>query len=115
MSILETLKEQNVDTEQALERFVGNEELYIRMLKKLPDETAKKKVVECIRSGDLKLAEENAHALKGTTGNLSITPLYEAYSEIVELLRKGDSQGALKKAEEILPYQEEIISVIEKG
>lgn len=36
---------------------------------------------------DYKDMIEKAHAIKGAAGNLSITPVYEAYTEIVNLLR----------------------------
>lgn len=36
---------------------------------------------------DYKDMIEKAHAIKGEAGNLSITPVYEAYTEIVNLLR----------------------------
>ncbi len=42
---------------------------------------------ENIEANDLGSAFEAAHALKGITGNLALTPLYEPIVEITELLR----------------------------
>ena len=40
-----------------------------------------------IGSGDLSKAFELCHALKGVIGNLALTPLYEALSDMTEKLR----------------------------
>ena len=40
-----------------------------------------------VESGDLARGFEIAHALKGVTGNLALTPIYAPVSEITELLR----------------------------
>ena len=58
--------------------------------------------------------KERAHAIKGTSGNLSITPVYEAYSEIMDLLRSDRPDEAKELLKKILPIQEEIVSCIEK-
>ena len=54
-----------------------------------------------------------AHAIKGVAGNLSITPIYEAYSEIVRLLREKKPEEARAVLEKILPVQSAIVSCIE--
>ena len=40
-----------------------------------------------VNAGDLDKAFELCHALKGVIGNLAITPLYEALSDMTEILR----------------------------
>ena len=46
------------------------------------------------------------------TGNLSLTPLYEAYTKIVDLLRMGNVEEANRIYLEVLPVQEEILARI---
>lgn len=58
---------------------------------------------------------EKAHAIKGASGNLSVTPVYEAYSEMVDLLRKGQPEEARGVLVKILPVQEKIISAIDNS
>ena len=58
--------------------------------------------------------KEKAHALRGTSGNLSITPVYEAYTEIMNLLRAGRPDEAKQLIAKIIPVQEQIVSCIEK-
>lgn len=112
MSLTEKLKEYGVNVAEALERFMGNEAIYERTLKKFPAAVETHPVAEVIKSGDSKTAVANAHTLKGVTGNLSITPLYTAYVEIVNLLRADENEKALAMLEDILPLQEKIVDCI---
>lgn len=70
--------------------------------------------MQFIDGGDIETATRNAHTIKGVTGNLSITPLYTAYTEIVNLLRGGKVEEARKLYVETLPVQEKILEIIKK-
>ena len=115
MALLEDLKAIGSNVEEGLERFMGNAALYERMLHKLPDTIKKTDVAESFAKGELKEAEERAHALKGATGNLSITPLYERYTKVVDLLRAGQADEAKAVFDEIPPIQEQVIACIERS
>lgn len=114
MSKIDDLKELGVDIEEALDRFMGNGALYEKMLNKLTTAVKDVQVLPCFEAGDYKAALENAHALKGVTGNLSVTPLYKGYTEIVDELRADNPEKARKILDDILPVQEQIIACIEK-
>ena len=64
---------------------------------------------------DYKEAIEKAHSIKGTAGNLSLTPIYESYSEILNLLRTDKPAEAKAVLAKVLPVQQEIISCIENN
>ena len=66
---------------------MGMEAMYLRLVGTLQNEPAFARLNEGIDTGDLTEAFEASHALKGTLGNLSITPLYDPVCEICELLR----------------------------
>ncbi len=112
MALLDELKELKVNTDEAILRFMNNSSLYERMLLKLPPNIEKLEVLSYIESGDYKTATENAHTIKGMVGNLSVTPLYTAYTEIVNLLRADKPDEAKALLVETLPIQEEINSCI---
>lgn len=112
MNLLEKLKDYGINAEEGLARFMGNEGLYTRMLKKLPHEIESHGVLPFMESGDFKTALENAHALKGVSGNLSVVPLYEAYDDIVKLLRAGDNEEARAVMEGLLPVQKDVVECI---
>lgn len=115
MNLVEELKKYDVNVAEALERFMGNEAIYEKTLKKFPAAAESHTVEEYIKSGDIKTAIANAHTLKGVTGNLSITPLYTAYTEIVRLLREDENEKALAALADILPVQENIIDCIKSS
>lgn len=75
----------NVD--EGLARCMGNEEFYLRMVNKVKDDAHFASLKESIAENDLDAAFEAAHSLKGSLGNLAITPLYTPICEITELLR----------------------------
>jgi len=112
MSLLDDLQGFGVDVQDGLKRFVNKAALYEKMLKKFPAAAEELPVANAFTSGDLEQALANAHTLKGMTGNLSLTPLYEAYTDIVALLREGKPNEAQALLLKILPLQEQIISCI---
>ncbi len=115
MALLDELKELGSNVGEGLERFMGNAALYERMLHKLPDTVQKTDVWGAFANGDLKTAEEQAHALKGATGNLSVTPLYEGYTKVVDLLRAGQAEEAKAVYDGLVPVQEQVIACIERN
>lgn len=95
MGLFEELKVLGVNTDEALARMNGNSSLYERMLVKFLEMMKNSCVLPHFDRNDYADITEAAHAIKGTSGNLSITPIYEAYSEIVRLLR--DNQRNRRK------------------
>ena len=75
------------NTEEGLNRCMNNESFYLRMVKMIPGDGNFQKLYDAIEAGDLDTAFEAAHALKGSTGNLALTPIFAPVSEITELLR----------------------------
>jgi HPt (histidine-containing phosphotransfer) domain-containing protein len=112
--MLEQLAALGVDIEDGKKRFMNNTALYERMLRKLPENAKELEVASYLHNGEYEKALSNAHTLKGVTGNLSVTPLYQGYSEIVTLLRENNPEQALVTLQQILPIQEEIFSVLKE-
>lgn len=115
MSMLDELKELGVNVEDALQRFMNNSALYEKMLGKLVNNVKDIEVLPSLEAGDNGAACDAAHTLKGVMGNLSITPLYKGYTQIVNLLREDNPEEAKKVLLETLPVQKEIIACIEKN
>lgn len=114
MELLEELKAKDVNVEEAIERFLGNASLYEKMLMKFLDlmnDMAVDTDFDCNEYNDI---IEKTHAIKGAAGNLSINPIYEAYTEIVNLLRAKQPEQAKLILEKILPVQNDIIDCIKK-
>ncbi len=87
MLTIEKLKELGANTDEGLTRCMNNEQFYFRLIGKAMSDNSFEKLKTAIETGDLDTAFELAHALKGVTGNLALTQLYNPISEMTELLR----------------------------
>lgn len=114
MDLMTELKELGANTDEGLERCMNNRELYERLLKKASANVANLEVLSFLDAGDIKTALSNAHTIKGIVGNLSLTPLYTAYTEIVNLLRADKHAEARELLVGILPVQEKMIGCIKR-
>lgn len=103
-SLKTQLIEAGVDVNGALERFMGNEALLERFLKKFPQDGNYQKLCDAVKACDWDTALTASHTLKGVCGNLSITPLFDLLTNQVAALRAGDWQRA-----------EEMMSLIAKA
>ncbi len=72
---------------EGLQRCLNKEDFYLRMVKKVPGDANFQKLFDAMEAGDLATAFEAAHAIKGATGNLSLTPIFAPTAEMTELLR----------------------------
>lgn len=115
MSMLNELKALGADIDEGLRRFMNNSAFYERMLGKFVESAESLEVMEYLESGDNEKALTNAHTLKGVTGNLSLTPLYKAYDEIVTLLRANDPEKAKQVMAATLPMQKEILDCLKSN
>ena len=85
---LEQLRDFGCNVDEGLQRCVNNEQFYLMLVNKLINSTDLSKLGNALESNDLETAFKEAHSLKGTYGNLSITPIYNVLVEMVEPLRK---------------------------
>lgn len=83
----------NTDYYKALERFVGNEDLYRRFLFQFLNDNNFYGLKESLRCKDINSAFHYAHTLRGVTGNLGLAKLYETTQPLVELLRNRQLDG----------------------
>lgn len=112
MTFLEELHQLGIDIDSGVQRLLNKEELYIKMLCRFPDVVRDCSLAQFLKKGEIVTAQQNAHTLKGVAGNLSIIPLYEAYSKIDYKLRDGDIDGAREIYNNIFPTETNILTCI---
>ncbi len=88
-NLKEVFQKYGVDYETTMARFMGNEQMYLRILAMLPRDENLHKLDQALQTGDYPAAFDAAHTLKGMAGNLGLAPLYQAVCDIVEPLRAG--------------------------
>ena len=89
----------HVDTQLGLHRAGGCLPLYLRFLKRFPEDDSLPELLAALEQGDVREAFRCAHALKGLCTQLGIVDLGETASVICELLRPLDP-AALPEARE---------------
>jgi HPt (histidine-containing phosphotransfer) domain-containing protein len=104
-----------IDYDEALERFAGA----ITIFEKFLEEMASIKVIEplqrALTKGETEEAFRLAHTLKGNFGNLSVKPLYQIISPLVDELKQGNLIEAKKLYIELENQYEKITEGIRKA
>lgn len=78
-----------VDLDSGLGRVRGNKALYKRMLDLFAQSEEYDAFEKALSDNDTTRASEVMHSIKGMSGNLSLTRIYELSSELTNLLRNG--------------------------
>lgn len=115
MNLFEELRALGVDVDDGLKRVMKNEKLYRRLLGSFVKMMNAGGIEPDFEGPDYTGVIEKAHSIKGTAGNLSLTPIYEAYSQILGLLRTGQPEEARAILEKVIPVQKQIIECIERN
>lgn len=82
------------DYDGALNRTAGDEELLRNLLYMFSNDKSWDELESAIANGDAKSAFAAAHSLKGSSGMLGMTGLFEAMRPLTEALRAGDIDKA---------------------
>lgn len=115
MELLKELEALGVDIEEGMGRVMGDADLYTMMFDMFVSAAESTVISPSEFDGaDLEELIRKIHSLKGTTGNLSIQPLFSRYNESLTLLREGKPAQAKVIYEELVPIQAEIIACIKK-
>lgn len=100
---LDKLKERGCDVDLAIKRCADDRELYIELVEEVLEEERYLQLKNLLEEADWNRSFEYAHALKGVAANLSLTPVEEAVTQLVEALRPG----------EVIEYNEMLEKLIE--
>lgn len=109
MLTLEELRAYGADVDEGMARCFQNEAFYLRLVGMGLHDANFDRLREALASQDAATAFEAAHALKGSIGNLSLTPIYRPICALAELLR--GKTGAVEAGD--LPGQ--IFAQLEKA
>ena len=78
------------DYNVTMTRFMGKRSVYMKIFGMLFQDENLQVLGTALRAGDLDTAFMAAHTLKGVTGNLGLTPYYDAVYPMVEPLRNRE-------------------------
>lgn len=115
MDYLQELETLGVDVKEGLGRVMDDEDLYKMMLGMFLTAIESTPITpEEFDAPDLDGLIAKIHSLKGTTGNLSMNPIFHPYTKALALLREGKPAEAKKVFLSLLPAQEQLIACIKR-
>ena len=94
------------------ETMMGNEQFYVKMLKKLEKNTSIDKLEAAFAAKDVAACFAASHDLKGMYATLGLTPLHEFCKEIVETARAGKMDGFETSIPELKSMHERFLQII---
>lgn len=77
-SYLDILRDNDVDVDTAVDRLMGNDDLYLNFVKRLPDQLNLGALREALAREDAEAFHFYLHDLKGFASNLGITEIADA-------------------------------------
>ena len=111
MLTIEKLTEYGADVKAALEICMNNEDFYLRMVNLMLQDNQVENLQKAVAEGNLDAAFEAAHALKGVTANLGLTPIRTPATEITELLRARTEMDYAPFLKEISDKKAELVAL----
>lgn len=101
-----------VEIESALERFMNNDAMLEKFLKKFLDDKNFEKLVNAMQEKEFEDAFEAAHTLKGVCGNLSLDIFCKSVCTMVEYLRSNQYDEACAYMPELTREYENAIEKV---
>jgi len=111
-TLMANLKTAGADTDAALARFSGLRDLYGKYLCKFPADGTFAQIGPALAKEDFAAALDAVHTLKGVSGNLGLTQLYEACSAMVVQLRAQQYAAAKDGYAAVRAAYEQVCAVI---
>lgn len=108
------LLEAGIDVDDALSRFMNNEMLLARFLKKFPEDTGIQTLQNAIEANDAGAALAASHTLKGMCSNLSMTVLTRLFTDQVIAFRNDDFAAAAAMMPDILTARDTAVDAIRR-
>lgn len=113
------LAENNVDLDGALARFMGNETLFLKFLKKFGNDMSYTNLMLNLDQENFEEAFKCAHTLKGVSANLGLSSISVPTSELTEQLRgkaasEINRERVSEERQKLKEAYERLIVVIEK-
>lgn len=108
------LEKGGIDVNDALERFMGNDALLERFLKKFLSEKSYEGLVRAIEENDPETARVSAHSLKSVCGTIGCTAMRQLVLKQEQLIKNGQWDQAVALMPEISENYQSICAVLKE-
>ena len=113
MLTIESLRAWGADTDDGLKRCMNNEAFYLRLVEKSARDGSCDRLKEAVEAGDRERAFELAHALKGVTANLALTPMLKPVTDMSDLLKAGAEADYAALLADVLAARDGLIGLLD--
>lgn len=86
---MEKLSAYGADVKEGVARCMDMEDFYLQLVNMMLEDENLRILEKAVAEGDVRRAFDAAHSLKGSLGNLELTPLARPVKEITEKLRNA--------------------------
>jgi len=108
------LEGSGISVDEAMQRFMDNEKLLERFLKKFLEDQSYGNLLKAIEEKDCDKAFTEAHTLKGVCGNLALAGLLGPVSEQTDYLRGKDFEAGAAMMPKVTEAYEKILKAIKE-
>ena len=110
---LDALRVYGAKTAEGMGRCLNDEPFYLEMVAMALADGNFEKLQAAMDAGDARAAFSAAHSLKGSVGNVALTPIYEPVCALTEALRGRDvpPDGCGALAEQIMAAREKALAL----
>lgn len=88
MKLREGMLQLGIDVDVTLNRFMNNEKMYMKFLKRTENDPTYKELKVSVAEQDYDMVERSAHTLKGVAGNMGFQNLMDYCADLVADVRE---------------------------
>lgn len=111
-TIIDGLIRWGADPNAAIKRMLGDEELFFKLMNDFIKSPDWDMLLELINNESFKDAFVIAHRMKGSSADLSLTPLYESLCYVTDDLRGEVEEILYSDVESLIAVKENLYSII---
>lgn len=115
MQLFDKLRLSGNDVDGALVRFSSDAEFYKKYLIRFCSENIAAQVAKAAAELDAQATYEQAHLLKGVSGNLGLNKVYELCCQILALLKENKPQQAYAAIPELIKQNRLVCALISEN
>ncbi len=99
--LFDKLEDMGAEVDDTLDRLMGDEDMYVEYLRKLPDNQNIINLRKAVDAGDCDNAMREVHTLKGVALNLGLLPLVDVCMDMLLDFRAGKNEEALAQIDTV--------------
>ena len=109
MITIDSLRAFGADVDTGLERCLNNPEFYIKIVNLALADQRFEDLKQVLEQKNYDKAFEMCHALKGTTGNVALDPMYKIICQMTELLRSRTDADYLSMYNQVVEFRNQLL------